>query len=103
MLGEKGQHKVLLEALDHQKKRTVLTLLKQTLFLSLHYNVDNRYFFVNGKKSLDLKLTMKMCWLFNSVSSKNKVDLLEFMIKLDIKYYLTLENMMLFTKEFDFL
>ena len=27
---------------------------------SLHYNVDNSHFFVNGKKSLNLKLTRKM-------------------------------------------
>ena len=28
--------------------------------LSLHYNADNSYFFVNEKKSLSLKLTIKM-------------------------------------------
>ena len=28
--------------------------------LSLHYNVDDSYFFVNEKKSLSLKLAIKM-------------------------------------------
>ena len=42
---------VLMEALGHQIKRLVLILLKQTnICLSLHYNVDNSYLFVNGKE-----------------------------------------------------
>ena len=53
---------VLWEASDHQRKNLVLTLLKQTqnFCLSLHYNADNSYLFVNGKKSLNLKLKIKL-------------------------------------------
>ena len=51
-----------MEALVHQKKSLVLVLLKQTqsVVLSLHYNADNSYLFVNGKKPLSLKMTIKV-------------------------------------------
>ena len=46
-----------MEALVHQKKSLVLVLLKQTqsVVLSLHYNADNSYLFVNGKKTFKFK------------------------------------------------
>ena len=44
---------VLMEALDHQIKKLVLILVKQTqFFLILHYYVDNSYLFVNRKRNL---------------------------------------------------
>ena len=45
-----------MEALVHQKKSLVLILLKKTnLLLSLHYNADNSYLFVNGKEIFKFK------------------------------------------------
>ena len=35
------------------------TKANTTICLSLHYNADNSYLFVNGKKSLNLKRTIK--------------------------------------------
>ena len=44
---------VLMEALDHQIKKLVLILVKQTqFFLILRYYVDNSYLFVNRKRNL---------------------------------------------------
>ena len=54
--------KELTEVLVHQKKKLDISFSKATtkFCFSLHYNVDNSHFFVNGKKSLNLKLTRKM-------------------------------------------
>ena len=52
----------LMEALDHQKKILILILLKQTqffFFLSLHYNGDNSYLFVNGEEIFKFKADSK--------------------------------------------
>ena len=49
---------VLMEALDHQKKG-----LEKMFCLSLHYNADDNYLFVNGKEILNLKLAIKMLTL----------------------------------------
>ena len=46
---------VLIEVLVNQGKRLVLTLLKQRQNLSLYYNVDNSYFFFNGKEIFNFK------------------------------------------------
>ena len=43
-----------MEALDHQKKGLVLTLLKQKC-LRFHYLADNSYLFVNGKEIFKFK------------------------------------------------
>ena len=51
---------VLMEALDHQKKRFSISFTKaNTEFLSLHYNADNRYLFVNGKVIFNFKTDNK--------------------------------------------
>ena len=51
---------VLIEALVHQRKSLVLILVKQTHFpLSLHYDVDNSYLFVNGKEIFMFKVNNK--------------------------------------------
>ena len=54
--------KELTEVLVHQKKKLDISFSKATtkFCFSLHYNVDNSHFFVNGKKYLNLKLTRKM-------------------------------------------
>ena len=55
-----------MEALDHQKKKFSINFTKaNTKFcLSLHYNADKSYFFVNvfvnGKESLRLNPKIKM-------------------------------------------
>ena len=50
-----------MKALDHQRKSLVLILLKgNTKFcLSLHYNADNIYLFVNGKETFKFKADNK--------------------------------------------
>ena len=51
-----------MEALDHQQKTVSINFTKAiTKFcLSLHYNADNSYLFVNGKKYLNSKLSIKI-------------------------------------------
>ena len=44
-----------IEDLIQQRKHLVLTLLKQTQFLSLHYDGDNSYLFFNGKEIIKFK------------------------------------------------
>ena len=53
---------VLMKGLVHRKKMFIIDFSKaQTRFcLSLHNNYNNSYLFVNGKKSLSLKLIIKM-------------------------------------------
>ena len=47
---------VLMEALVHQNKSLVLILVKQKqIFFCLHYNYDNSYLFVNGKRIYKFK------------------------------------------------
>ena len=48
--------------LDHQRKKLLLILLKQTqnFCFSLHYNADNSYLFVNGKEVIKFKTDKKM-------------------------------------------
>ena len=50
-----------MEALDHQKKCLVLIFTKaNTKFcLSLHYNADNSYLFVNGREMFKFKADNK--------------------------------------------
>ena len=49
-----------MEALDHQKKSLILILLsKHKILFSLHYNADNTYLFVNGKKIFKFKADNK--------------------------------------------
>ena len=57
----KTQVMELMEALDHQRKRLVLILVKQTQKFSwvLHYHADNSYLFVNGKEILKFKADNK--------------------------------------------
>ena len=52
---------VFMEALNHKKKSLILLLLKQTkkFVLSLHYNADNSYLFVNGKEIFKFKAANK--------------------------------------------
>ena len=46
----------IIEALVHQRRNLVLILVKQTMFyLSLHYNADSSYLFVNGKEIFKFK------------------------------------------------
>ena len=61
MLG-KGQFMVLMVALDHQEKTFSINFTKaNTKFcLTLHYNDDNSYLFVNRKEIFNLKLTIKI-------------------------------------------
>ena len=51
-----------MEVLAHQKKNSISFSKPNTKFcLSLHYNADNSYLFVNGKEIiLSLKATIKM-------------------------------------------
>ena len=57
-----GHGLTLVEALVHQKKYLVSTLIKQRqkCCLSLHYNGDNGYLFVNRKEIINLKSIIKM-------------------------------------------
>ena len=50
-----------MEALDHQKKKFCINFTKaNTKFcLSLHYNADNSYLFVNGKEIFKFKADNK--------------------------------------------
>ena len=50
-----------MEALDHRKKKFSINFIKaNTKFsLSLHYNADNSYFFVNGKEIFKFKTDNK--------------------------------------------
>ena len=59
---EKVQLLELMEDLVHQRKKCSINFSKTNTkcYLSLHYNHDNSYSFVNGKKYLDLKLVIKM-------------------------------------------
>ena len=59
---EKVQLLELMEDLVHQRKKCRINFSKTNTkcYLSLHYNHDNSYSFVNGKKYLYLKLVIKM-------------------------------------------
>ena len=48
---------VLMEALDQQKKKLNINFTEANtkLYLSLHYNADNSYMFVNGKEVFRFK------------------------------------------------
>ena len=49
-----------MEALVHQKKNVInFTKAKAKFCLSLHYNADNRYLFVNGKETYKFKTSNK--------------------------------------------
>ena len=52
---------VLMEALDHQKKRFSINFTKANtkVCLSLHYNADNSYLFVNEKEIFKFKADNK--------------------------------------------
>ena len=65
---EKVQLLELMEDLVHQRKKCSINFSKTNTkcYLSLHYNHDNSYSFVNGKKYLDLKLVIKMSNLSTS-------------------------------------
>ena len=49
-----------MDALVHQTNSINFTKANKKLSFSLHYNADNCYLLVHGKKSLSLKLTTKM-------------------------------------------
>ena len=53
----KVQLMVLMEALVHQRKVLSISFSKANtkFFLSLHYNADNSYLFVNGKEIFKFK------------------------------------------------
>ena len=56
----KDQLLVLMEAPVQQRKSVVLILVKQTKFcLSLHYNGESSYLFVNGKEIFKFKANNK--------------------------------------------
>ena len=56
----KDQLLVLIEVLVHQKKSLVLISKANTkFFLSLHYNSNNSYLFVNGKEVYQFKASNK--------------------------------------------
>ena len=57
----KAQVMELIEALDHQRKRLALILVKQiqTFPWVLHYNADHSYLFVNGKEISKFKAENK--------------------------------------------
>ena len=56
----KDQLLVLMEASVQQRKSAVLILVKQTKFcLSLHYNGESSYLFVNGKEIFKFKANNK--------------------------------------------
>ena len=61
----------------HQKIRLVLVLVKQATFcLSLQYNADNSYLFVNGKEIFNFKADKKMLtFQFSFVSDIFLMDL----------------------------
>ena len=71
VLGE-GSTTILIVVLVLQRKRLVLILVKerQTFYLSLHYNCENSYLFVNRKISVTLKLIIKMPTFLFSVVQK---------------------------------
>ena len=48
-----------MEALVHQKKNLILISAKTKFYLSLHYNIDNSYLFVIGKKIYKFKASNK--------------------------------------------
>ena len=50
---------VLMDALANERKRLVLVLLKKNFCLSLHYNADNTYLFINGKEIFKVKANNK--------------------------------------------
>ena len=56
-----------MEPLDNQKKNLVLILLKQAK-LSLQYNADNSYLFVNGREMLTFQFNfVSKVYLMNLV------------------------------------
>ena len=74
----KVQLMVLMEALVHQRKVLSINFSKANtkFFLSLHYNADNSYLFVNGKEIFKLKPTMKkLTFDINFVSEVYRMDL----------------------------
>ena len=82
----KVQLMVLMEALDHQKKKFSINFTKaNTKFcLILDYNADNSYLFLNGKESLNLKPTIKMFTL--QLSFVLKVYLMDLVLMSVDKY-----------------
>ena len=52
------------------EKNLNINSTKAKLCLSLHYNADDIYLFVNGKKSLNLKLTIQMLTFQCTLSRK---------------------------------
>ena len=67
-----------MEALVHHRKKFSINFSKANtkLCLSLHYNADNSYLFVNGKDSLSLKPTIKtLTFQPNLVSEAYLMDL----------------------------
>ena len=54
----KFQLVVLIEALDHQKKNSI-SITKANTKLSLDYNTDNSYLFVNGKEIFKFRTNNK--------------------------------------------
>ena len=72
---------VLTEVLDHQKKRFSINFTKaDTKFcLSLHYNADNSYLFVNEKETFKFKADNKnvkmLTFRLNFVSEAYLLDL----------------------------
>ena len=50
-----------MEALDHHRKKFSINFTKANtnVFLSLHYNADNSYLFVNGKEIFKFKANSK--------------------------------------------
>ena len=64
-----------MEAFVYQKKNDIhFSKPKTKICLSLYYNIDNSYLFVNRKKSIDLKLVINFQPQFCLGSISNKFD-----------------------------
>ena len=71
---------------------TKFSIGKTKFRLSLHYNANNSYLFVNGKKILNIKLTIKMLtFQLKFVSEVHAIDL----VLLSLEKYLSMEMCMI--------
>ena len=67
---------VLMEALVHQRKVLLLSQANINVSLSLHYNANNSYLFVNGKVIFQFKAANKnLTFQVNFVSEVYLMDL----------------------------
>ena len=94
ILGENPTYDINGRFASLEKKFSIAFNIANTkLSLSLHYNANNSYLFVNETKSLNLKLTIKMStFQFNFVSEVFLIVL----VRLILEKYLYMEMSMIF-------